>query len=199
MSESLLFPILLILGLFVLSALFSGCETGIISLNLFQLTAKARKGSKNAQVLLKLMKNQEGLLTGLLVGNNLVNISCSAIGASLGRFLLGRYGPPVSTVVMTLGLLIFGEILPKIFFYQNAMQASLILAPFLRIVRFVFLPLSHFVKTMSIWLGHFFSSSTEIKRSYMTRDELRFLISPDEQFVRMPLYEKEMIYRTLEY
>jgi len=89
MTESVIIPVIIVGVSIILSALFSGCETGIISLNVFQLTAQARQGSKRAQLLAKLIKKQEDLLTGLLAGNNMINITSSAVAASLAGICLG--------------------------------------------------------------------------------------------------------------
>jgi len=199
MQHSLLVSGLIIIICLVFSAVFSGAETGIVSLNRFRVAANARKGSKNAGTLLKMMNKPQDLITLMLIGNNLMIVTGSALAASVARLLLGEYGPPAAAFIMTLGLLVFGEIMPKILFYQYATSVSLYLTPLFRIMRFVFHPVLFLIRKVTDNLLGLLRRKGSTQVSYVTKEELKLMISPYEQFVRMPLYEKEMIYRTFRY
>jgi len=181
------------------SGLFSGAETGIISINRIQVASKGRSGSKNARWLLKMMKTPEELLAVLLLGNNITIVTGSVLSASIARDLFGNYGPPVATVVMTVVLLIFGEILPKIFFYQYSLSALLIITPFIKVINVLFYHFARFFRTISEWILFLIPGKNRKKSRYMTKEELKLMMSPYEHFVQMPFYEKEMIYRALQY
>ena len=93
----------------VLSAFFSSSETAYTSVNKIRLKSMAQSGGKRAQLALNLAEDYDRLITTILVGNNIVNIAGTALATVLFTQLLGSYGPTVSTVVMTVLILIFGE------------------------------------------------------------------------------------------
>ena len=100
--------------LLVMSAFFSATETSFSALNRTRLKNMAEKGNKRAEAALKLAENYDSLLSSILVGNNIVNISMASIGTVMFVNLLGSSsGPTVSTIVCTVVVLIFGEITPK--------------------------------------------------------------------------------------
>ncbi|OGL43827.1 MAG: hypothetical protein A2161_10865 [Candidatus Schekmanbacteria bacterium RBG_13_48_7] len=199
MSAELIIPGLIIMLCWGFSALFSGSEIGIISLDLFQLATRSRKGSRRARILMQMMKNPEYLLTALLIGNNIANVTGSVLAASIARNYMGNYGPLVSTVIMTVWLLIAGEIIPKFFFYQHAIPASIHLVPFFRMVRFLFFPIAFVNRKLSESILSLIQGKKRKHTTFVTKEELKLMMSPYEQFVRMPLYEKELIYRALQY
>ena len=101
-----------IIVLIAFSALFSSMETAISSVNRIRLKHEAANGKKSAQRTLKLAENFDKTITSILVGNNVVNILISSLGTVIFTNLLGASGVAVSTAVMTVLVLTFGEILP---------------------------------------------------------------------------------------
>ena len=105
------FMIVMLVILVALSAFFSASETAYSSLN---LKSRADSGDEEAKQVLALSKRYDNLLSTILIGNNIVNISMSSLSTVLFiRLCGGQYGPTVSTVVITVLVLIFGEITPK--------------------------------------------------------------------------------------
>ena len=96
-----------------LSAFFSASETAYSSFNRLRLKSMAAEGNTRAKLALRLSDDYDRLLTTILIGNNIVNIAAASIGTVIFTQLLGSYGPAVSTVVLTLVVLIFGEVSPK--------------------------------------------------------------------------------------
>ena len=103
----------IVMVLCVLSAYFSATETAFTSLNRIKMKNLAADGNKRAGLVLRLEENYDKLLTTILIGNNIVNITMTAISTLLFVELFGAYGPTLSTVVITVVVLIFGEITPK--------------------------------------------------------------------------------------
>ena len=113
MDQSAILQILLIVVLVGLSAFFSATETAYSSLNKTRLKSLAEHGSKRAAQALALAENYSELLSTILIGNNIVNISAASVGTVLFVRFLGDAGVTVSTVALTIIVLIFGEISPK--------------------------------------------------------------------------------------
>ncbi len=97
----------------VLSAYFSGSETGLLSLNKYRLRFLAEQGNKGAQKAEKLLEKPDTLLSFILIFNNLVNISASAIATMIGMRLYGDAGVAIATGLLTFAMLVFSEIIPK--------------------------------------------------------------------------------------
>ena len=109
--DIVLFVVLIVL--LMLSAFFSATETAMMTVNKLRISVMAEEGKKRAIVLQKVLSNQEKMLSAILIGNNLVNISSSSIATILATKLLGSAGAGVATGVLTFLILIFGEITPK--------------------------------------------------------------------------------------
>ena len=126
MDSSIIPNIVIIIMLLVLSALFSSCETAFSSVNKIRLKNYAAKGDKRAEKALKIANKFEDALTAILIGNNIVNILSTSISTVLFTQILGPGGVGAATVVMTVLVLVFGEITPKSFAKNHAEQLSLI-------------------------------------------------------------------------
>lgn len=114
MNDIPLSILFIILGvLIVLSAFFSGTETGLLTLNRYRLRHRANQGERAAGIAARLLERPDRLLGVILLGNNFVNILASAIATVLGLRLSGDSGVAIATGVLTLVLLIFGEVTPK--------------------------------------------------------------------------------------
>ena len=113
MDSRTITEILVMAFLILMSAYFSATETAFSSLNRTRLKTMAEKGSKRAVLACRLSESYDKLLSTILIGNNIVNITASTVGTVLFTKLYAAYGPTVSTVVLTLVVLIFGEISPK--------------------------------------------------------------------------------------
>ena len=128
MEKTDIWKIVLILVMMIFSALFSGTETAYSSVNKLRLKNYEAQGSKKAAKALKLANRFDEVLTAVLIGNNIVNIAASSIGTIVFIDLIGKNGPAVSTVVITVLVLIFCEVLPKSYAKRNAEKLALALA-----------------------------------------------------------------------
>jgi len=140
MDDSPYGPYILILIFIGFSAYFSASEIAFASANKMRLKKAAESGSKKAKLAYFIYEHYETALTTILIGNNLVNIAASSLATLIAIKLLGEAGAGVATVVMTILILIFGEILPKIIAKDHAEGFSLTTAPFLRFLMFITFP-----------------------------------------------------------
>ncbi|SEK98072.1 Mg2+ and Co2+ transporter CorB, contains DUF21, CBS pair, and CorC-HlyC domains [Roseovarius azorensis] len=129
-----------ILGLLVLSAFFSGSETALTAASRGKLRAQAEKGSKGAGFALKITEDNERLIGSVLLGNNLVNILAASLATALFTRIFGESGVALATLVMTLLVLVFAEVLPKTYAITNAESAAARTAPIILLVIKVFSP-----------------------------------------------------------
>lgn len=129
-----------ILGLLILSAFFSGSETALTAASRGKLRARAEKGSKGAEQALEITEDNERLIGSVLLGNNLVNILAASLATALFTRLFGESGVALATLVMTLLVLIFAEVLPKTYAITNAEAAAARTAPVIVMVIRVFSP-----------------------------------------------------------
>jgi Mg2+/Co2+ transporter CorB len=118
-----------ILALLVLSGCFSGSETALTAASRGKLRAQAEKGSKGAETALHITEDNERLIGSVLLGNNLVNILAASLATALFTRLFGESGVALATIVMTLLVLIFAEVLPKTYAITNAETAAARAAP----------------------------------------------------------------------
>ncbi len=130
-----------ILGLLVLSGFFSGSETALTAASRGKLRAQAEKGSRAAETALGITEDNERLIGSVLLGNNLVNILAASLATALFTRLFGESGVALATLVMTLLVLIFAEVLPKTYAITNAELAAARTAPVIVWVIRVFDPI----------------------------------------------------------
>ncbi|MBB95842.1 MAG: hypothetical protein CML68_14775 [Rhodobacteraceae bacterium] len=137
-----------ILLLLVFSAFFSGSETALTAASRGKLRSQADKGSKGAQAALDITEDNERLIGSVLLGNNLVNILATSLVTALFTRLFGEGGVALATLVMTLMVLIFAEVLPKTYAITNAEKAAAAVAPVIRLVILVFSPVVQAVRLL---------------------------------------------------
>ncbi len=130
-----------ILALLVLSAFFSGSETALTAASRGKLRALADKGEHGAGRALRLTGDTERLIGAVLLGNNLVNILAAALATSLFTRLYGDSGVAVATLVMTLLVLVFAEVMPKTYAITNPEYAARRVSPAISILVMVFSPI----------------------------------------------------------
>ncbi|MEO1106626.1 MAG: HlyC/CorC family transporter [Pseudomonadota bacterium] len=130
-----------ILLLLFLSGFFSGSETALTASSRGKLRAQADKGSRGAKKALEITEDNERLIGSVLLGNNLVNILAASLATALFTRLFGESGVALATLVMTLLVLIFAEVLPKTYAITNSEKAASAVAPIIGVVVTVFSPI----------------------------------------------------------
>ena len=154
--------IVVVIFCLIMSAYFSATETAFSTFNRIRVKTLADKGNKKAKLVLDVSEDFDKLLSTILIGNNIVNI----LSASLATILFVEWinetsGPTVSTLVMTIVVLIFGEIFPKSIAKEHPEQFAMFSAPLIRILSFVFAPLNYVFKLLKVLLSKVFKPKEE--------------------------------------
>lgn len=188
--------IIALIVLVALSAFFSATETAYMSLNRVRIKNMANDGDRRARRVLKLLDSYDRLLATVLIGNNIVNISSASIATVLFVSFFKNNGATVSTVVMTVVVLIFGEITPKSLAKEAADSFALKVSGPVTVLNTLFFPLSFL-------LIHLKSAVSRLirveKSSGMTEDELLTLVDEAEQDGGIDSGEKELFHNVIEF
>ena len=135
--------LLIIIICIILSGYFSATETAFSAINRVRIRNQAEKGDKRAALVLQLSDNYDSLLSTILIGNNIVNIGCSSLATILFVKLLGEeMGAGISTLVITVVVLIFGEISPKSIAKESPEKFAMFSAPMINGLRIVLTPIN---------------------------------------------------------
>jgi len=145
MEVSLLIPLGAVIILLFFSAFFSGSETALTAASKARLTSLEKDGNLRAGLVNRIRDEKDRMIGALLLGNNMVNILASALATSVLIKIFGEAGVVYATLVMTLLVLIFAEVLPKTYAFHHASSMSMRIAPIIRVVIFVFAPVTEMV------------------------------------------------------
>lgn len=172
--------LIIIVVCLIMSAYFSATETAFSTFNRIRMKNLAEKGNKKAQTALKLADSYDTLISTILIGNNIVNILASAMGTILFTELLKSQdlGATVSTAVLTVVVLIFGEISPKTMAKNNPESFVLFSTPIIRAFYIILYPFSFIFKIWQNLLAKIFKKSDD---QGMTEEELISIIEEAEE------------------
>ena len=179
-----------------MSAYFSATETAFSSLNKTRLKVLADDGNKRAALALRLAENYDRLISTILIGNNIVNISVASIGTLLFVELYGDAGATISTVVVTVVVLIFGEITPKSIAKDMPERFAMFSAPFIRLWIWVLTPLNFLFSQWKRLVSHFVKTDNNAK---MSHEELLLFMEDVEQDGSIDENEGELLRNALEF
>ena len=183
--------------LLILSAYFSATETAFSALNLIRLKNWAEGGNRRAAKALALAENYDKLLTTTLIGNNLVNITATTVATLFFSGLLGNtYGPTVSTVVLTLLVLIFGEITPKGLAKERPERFAMFATPLLSVLAVLFTPLCYLFSCWKRLISKVFKPADP---EGITDEELTALVHQAEDEGGLDSHESQLIRAAIEF
>ena len=189
--------ILVLVLLVILSAYFSATETAFSSLNRIRLKNLANNGNKRAKLAYSLSENYDELLSTILVGNNIVNIASASIATVLFVGALGDgIGPTISTVVMTIVVLIFGEVSPKSLAKENAEGFAMFSAPIIRVLIVILKPVNFLFSQLKKGLKKLFRVSSDHS---LTDSELLTIVEEAEQEGGIDEDESAMLRNVIEF
>ena len=177
----------LLVILLMLSAFFSSAETSMTTVNKIKIKALADEGNKRAQTLLKIIDQSGKMLSAILIGNNVVNISMSSLATSLAIQLFGSTVVGIVTGIVTLLVLIFGEITPKTLATVHSEKLALLYSP-------IIWPLMKIM--LFLKLLHFNPKSAD---TAMTEQELRTLVDVSHEDGVIESEERQMIYNVFDF
>lgn len=191
--------IILLIVLLLLSAFFSASETALMSLSKIRIRHLVEDKVKGADKIEKLTENPNKLLGSILVGNNIANIAASALATSVALSLFGNSGVGIATVVMTILVLIFGEITPKSLAAQNSESVSLRVYKPISFVVTVLRPVVAVFTFISSGFIRLFGGNPEKTQPFITQEELKTMVDVSEEEGVLEVEEKEMIYNVFEF
>lgn len=183
----------ILLVLLVLSAFFSSAETAFTSANENRLKALADEGNRKAGLVLKILDDYSKLLSGILIGNNIVNIAASSLATTIAYMTGYSWAVSVATGALTLIVLLFGEIVPKRWAKINADKIVLFYAGIIRALLFICTPLIFIVGILSNAVMWVLRINTKDSGPSMTEGELRTILDTSHEDGVIEEEEKDMI------
>ena len=179
------------------SAFFSASETAFSSLNQIRLKSRAEDGDSAAARVLAMSEKYDKLLSTILIGNNIVNIAAASIGTILFTQMLGQErGATVSTMVLTIVVLIFGEVTPKSLAKEMPETIATAVSPVLNLLMLLFTPLTWLFTQWKKLLGKFIHSREE---DTITEGELMTMVSEAENDGELTDRESQLIRSAIEF
>lgn len=191
MDPSTIIQLVVLIVLLLLSAFFSSSETALTTVSRIKLKALADEGNKSASKVLLVTENPGKLLSTILIGNNIVNISASALATTFTTNTFGSKWLGVSTGIVTILVLIFGEITPKTMASQSALKISLMFVHPIKFLMFILTPVIWLLDKITGLIFAILRVDTSAKNT-MTESELRAVvevshedgvIEPEEKFM----------------
>ena len=195
-SSSLTMIVILIL-LVILSAYFSATETAFTSLNRIRLKSKADAGNRRAALALRLVDQYDNLLSTILVGNNIVNLSASSLATVFfTEGLRLQNGAVISTAVITIVVLVFGEVSPKSLAKEYPESFALFSAPIMRILMVILTPVNFLFSLLKKLLSKVFHKQGD---SGITEEELVTMVDQAESEGGLDQHESKLIRSAIEF
>ena len=198
MDPSDTYQIIILLVLLALSAFFSSNETALMSVNRIRLRSLADEGNKRAAMALDILENQTPkLLSAILIGNNIVNISASSLATTLA-YSFGGYMVSIVTLILTVLILIFGEITPKNYATINSEKITLRYIPVFRFLMTIMTPVIFIINLFSRGVMRLMRVDPDEANKAMTEEELRTIVDVSHEDGVIESDEKEMIYNVFD-
>lgn len=183
----------------VLSALFSASETALMSLSKIRVKQMIENREKGANRINKLLSDPSRLLSAILIGNNVVNIGASSLMTSLAIDAFGNTGVGVATGIMTLLILVFGEITPKSLAAKNSEKISVRLSGFIEFVTNLLTPISFVLNIITDFLVKLLGGEVDKKKPFITQEELKTIVNVSYKEGVLEGEEKDMIYNVFDF
>lgn len=196
MDSSLIGMIVAVVILVMCSAYFSATETAFTSLNTIRMKTWAENGDKRAARALAVGEDYDKLLSSILIGNNIVNITATTISTLLFTKIFVTYGATISTVVITIVVLIFGEISPKSVAKEFPERFAMFSAPILRVIILVLTPLNFLFSMWKKLLSKIFKPSGD---DGITEEELMGIVDQAESEGGLDAHEGDLIRASIEF
>lgn len=196
MSVSVWILLAALVSCVALSAFFSASETAYAAASRLRLKTMVAEGRRNADIVLKLAEDYDRLLTCILVGNNVVNIAATSIATLLFTMWAGEYGVTLSTVVMTLIILLLGEISPKTLAKESPEKVALAIARPLKVMVTLLHPATRFFAAWRRLLDRFFRQDKDVSR---IEAEIITMVDEAQNEGDLEMHEGELIRSAIEF
>ena len=193
MDPSNTIQLIVIITLVVLSAFFSSAETAFMSVNRIRIRTLVDEGNKRAAIVSDILEHSSKMLSAILIGNNIVNISASALTTTFVIDMWGNTATGIATGILTLVVLIFGEITPKTAATLYAERFTLIYAVVIRAIMFLFTPFIIIIDVLSKITMKLLHIDSRKGKDTMTENELRTIVEVGHENGVIETEEKQMI------
>jgi CBS domain containing-hemolysin-like protein len=188
--------IVLLVVLLILSGVFSGSETALVDLSIGRVEGLVKENRVGSAALLELKKDPSRMLTTILIGNNIINITSSVLATVIATRYFGSLGPGIAVGALTVLILIFGEITPKSLATRYAERISLFIAPFLLFFMRLIYPLVWFFGLFTQWVHRISGNS---KDPVVTELELISMLGHGEKEGTIEATERKIIEKVFEF
>ena len=199
MDSSSVLQVIFLIVLIALSAFFSSAETALTTVNRVRVRTLIDEGNRRAAVLQKVLDNYSKMLSSILIGNNVVNLSASALTTTLAMKLWGNYAVSIATGVLTLVVLLCGEIVPKNAATLNAEKISLAYARIIYYLMKLLTPLIYIVDRLSVGIMILLHVDPNKKKDQITESELKTYVDVSHEDGVIESEEREMIYNVFDF
>ena len=191
--------LIFLLILLALSAFFSSAETALTTVNRIHMRTLADADSKKAKMVLKITKDSAKMLSAILIGNNIVNLSASSIATTLAISMFGNYGAGIATGIITFLILIFGEVSPKTLSTIKADSISLKIAGIINVLMIVLTPVIFLINKLSLGVLFLFGVKASDGNRVMTEEELRTIVDVGQETGVIEDEERAMIHNVFDF
>lgn len=188
-----------IIILLCLSAFFSSSETALTTVNQIRMRTLADNGDKRAARVLHVTGNPGKMLSAILIGNNIVNLSASSISTSLAIHLFGNTGAGIATGILTFLILIFGEVTPKTMATIKADSMSLTVAAPIGFLMKILTPVIFIINRLSLGLMFLLHVNIKDAQKKMTEEELRTIVDVSQENGVIEHEERDMIHNLFDF
>ena len=199
MDSGIVFQAVTIIILIALSSFFSSAETAMTTVNKIRIQSLSEQGDKRAVILEKVISDSPKMLSAVLIGNNIVNMSVSSLMTTLTIKVLGNAYVGIATGILTLLILIFGEITPKNMATIHAEKLALAYARIIYGFMFILTPVVFIVTKITSGVLLLFHIDPNAKANAMTEHELRTLVNVGQEEGVIENEEKQMIYNVFDF
>ena len=200
MDPSVAAQFLVLIILLALSAFFSSAETALTTVNKIRIRSLMEDGVKRAKIVNSLVEDPSKMLGAILIGNNIVNLSASSLTTTLAiTYFESDYGTGIATGILTLLILIFGEITPKTLATIHAEKLSLIYAPFVAFLTKILTPFVFLINKLSAGLLFLLRIDTSKKAAAITENELRTIVDVSHEEGVIESDERKMITNVVDF
>ena len=197
MDSSDVTQIIILIILLLLSAFFSSAETALTTVNKIRIRSLAEEGRKRAKTVLKITDDSGKMLSAILIGNNIVNLSAASLTTTLAYSFGGSWVAAASGI-LTVFILLFGEITPKTMATIHAEKLSLVYAPVINVFMTVMTPAIFIINGLSHGVLYLFHIDPNDRNRTMTENELRTIVNVSHEDGVIESEEKEMIYNVFD-
>lgn len=191
--------LILLVVLLILSAFFSSAETALTTTNRIRMMTLADEGNKRAARVLKITDDSGKMLSAILIGNNIVNLTASSIATSLAIRLFGNVGAGIATGILTVLILIFGEISPKTLATIHAEKLAMAYSGIIQLLMTVLTPVIIIINKLSIVFLQLLRVNPEKSKNIITEAELKTIVDVSHESGVIETGEREMIHNVFDF